>query len=62
MEVKALLLEQKNNPLLLFNEIFGFVIQFIINECSSLKEIYLFNFNTSNKTHMRDMFSKCSLL
>ena len=32
----------------------------MFSECSSLKELNLNNFNTSNVTNMRGMFYKCS--
>ncbi len=32
----------------------------MFNECSSLKELNLSNFNTNNVTDMYGMFSKCS--
>ena len=34
----------------------------MFNECSSLKELNLNNFNTIKVTNMREMFSKCSSL
>ena len=35
-------------------------MSFMFSECSSLKELYLYNFNTNNKTDMSNMLAQCS--